>query len=84
MALFGKRPSPYYGLTAQLIKEKRQSIPLRHEGQSMRKISRTLKKLSSAVAKASSTVMKLALMRTATGRPRVTTFHLSCCRGYVH
>ena len=39
-------------ITAQIIKEKRQSIiTLRHEGQSMRKISRTLKVSSSAVTK---------------------------------
>ena len=38
--------------TAQISKEKRQSIiTLRHEGQSMRKISRTLKVSSSAVTK---------------------------------
>ena len=38
--------------TAQVSKEKQQSIiTLRHEGQSIRKISRTLKVSSSAVAK---------------------------------
>ena len=38
--------------TAQLSKEKRQSIiTLRHEDQSIRKMSRTLKASSSAVAK---------------------------------
>jgi transposase len=38
--------------TAQISKEKRQSIiNLRHEGQSIRKMSRTLKVSSSAVAK---------------------------------
>ena len=36
---------------AQIIKEKRQSITLRHEDQSIRNISRTLKYSSSAVAK---------------------------------
>ena len=40
--------------TAQISKEKRQSIiTLKHEGQSMRKISRTLKVSSSAIAKPS-------------------------------
>ena len=48
--------------TAQISKEKRQSIiTLRHEGQSIWKISRTSQKPSSAM-------MTLALMRTATGK----------------
>jgi hypothetical protein len=37
--------------TAQISKEKRQSITLRHEGQSIQNISRTVKASSSAVAK---------------------------------
>jgi hypothetical protein len=55
--------------TAQISKEKQQSIiTLRHEGQSMRKISRTLKV---QLQKPSSTMMKLSLMRTATGKEEV-------------
>ena len=55
--------------TAQISKEKRQSIiTVRHEVQSIRNISRTLKVSLSAVAKKSSAMMKLALMRTATGK----------------
>ena len=50
--------------TAQISKEKQQSITLRDEGQSIWKISRTLKAQSQ---KPSSTMMKLALRRTATG-----------------
>ena len=49
--------------TAEISKEKQQSIiTLRHEGQSIRKIS------SSAAGKPSSAMMKLALMRTAIGK----------------
>ena len=51
--------------TAQISKEKRQSIiTLRHEGQSIQKMSITLKV---QLQKPSSAMMKLALMRTATG-----------------
>ena len=61
--------------TAQIIKEKRQSIiTLRHEGQSIRKISRTLKVSTSAVAQ---TIMSYDETgshedRHRKGRPRVT------------
>ena len=52
--------------TAQISKDKQQSIiTLRHEGQSIWKVSRTLKVQSQ---KPSSAMMKLALMRTATGK----------------
>ena len=54
---------------AQIRKEKWQSIiTLRHEGQSMWKISWTLKFLQVPLQKPSSAMMKLALMRTATGK----------------
>ena len=57
------------GKTAQINKEKRQFIiTLRHEGQSIRNIPRTLKVSSSAVEKSSSAMMKLALMKTTTGK----------------
>ena len=53
IALFGKRPSPYYGKNSS--NKKSETIVhhyfLRHEGQSMQIISRTLKVSSSAVAK---------------------------------
>jgi hypothetical protein len=50
--------------TTQLSKEKRQSIfALRHEGQSIGNISRTCSR-----KKTSSAMMKLALVRTATGK----------------
>ena len=52
--------------TAQISKEKQQSIiTLRHEGQSIQKMSRTLKV---QLQKSSSSIMKLALMRTTTGK----------------
>ena len=56
--------------TAQIIKEKGLSIiTLRHEGQSIRNISRTFKKfLQVQSQKPSSAMMKLALMRTVTGK----------------
>ena len=63
--------------TAPKSKEKRQSIiTLRHEGQSIQKMSRTLNISSSVVAKPSSAMMKLALMKTATGKedPELTLF----------
>ena len=47
--------------TPQISKEKWQSITLRHKGQSIWKMSRTLNVYSSAM-------MKLAIMRTATGK----------------
>ena len=58
--------------TAQISRndspEKRQSIiTLRHEGQSIQKMSRTLKVSSSAVAKTIKHYDEMALMRTATG-----------------
>ena len=52
ISLFGKRPSHIMARTAQIRKGKQQStIALRHEGQSIRKMSRTLKVSSSAVKK---------------------------------
>ena len=52
ISLFGKRPSPYMAKTAQISKEKHQSIiNLRHEGQSIQKMARTLNISSSAIAK---------------------------------
>ena len=58
IALFGKDQVQITAITAQISKEKQQSIiTLRHEGQSIQII-------SSAVASA---MIKLALMRTATG-----------------
>ena len=52
--------------TAQISKEKQQSVTLRHKGQSIQNISRTMK-VSSSAQKPSRAMMKLALMRTATG-----------------
>ena len=52
---------------AQISKEKRKSITLRHEGQSMQNTSRTFK-VSSAVAKSIKRYDELALMRTTTGK----------------
>jgi predicted transcriptional regulator len=55
--------------TAQISKEKQQSIiTLRHEGQSIQNISRTLNVSSGAVAEPLSAMMKLAIVRTATGK----------------
>ena len=52
--------------TAQISKDKRQSIiTLKHEGKSIQNILRTMKVQSQ---KPSSAMMKLALMRTATGK----------------
>jgi transposase-like protein len=52
--------------TAQISKEKRQSIiTLRHEGQSIWKMSKTLKVSSSAVEETIKRFDELALMRTA-------------------
>jgi hypothetical protein len=73
MALFGKRPSPYYGKNRSSKQQKRQSIiTLRHEGQSIRKMKNFVSLfLQVQPQKPSSATMNLALMRTATGRPRV-------------
>ena len=52
IALFGKKKVHIMARTAQISKEKRQSIiTLRHEGQSIWKMSRTFKVSSSAVTK---------------------------------
>jgi hypothetical protein len=53
--------------TAQISKEKQQSITLRHEGQSMQKIKELLTFLKVQSQKPSRATMKLALMRTVTG-----------------
>ena len=50
IALFGKRPSPYY-VKCSAKKQRETTVSLRHEGQSMRKTSITLNVSSSAVAK---------------------------------
>ena len=53
----------------QISKEKRQSIiTLRHEGESIRNISRTLNLFQVESQQPSSAMMKLALMRTGTGK----------------
>ena len=51
IALFGKRPSPYYGKDSSNKQRETTVHYFRHQGQSIRNISRTLKFSSSAVAK---------------------------------
>jgi hypothetical protein len=67
MALLGKRPSPYYGKNSSNKQREMSIITLRHEGQLMRKI-KNFEGFFKCTHKPSSAMMKLALMRTATGK----------------